>query len=86
MNFLVKLNKAIPQNQSLLVVGLDPNPEMLPSLENREMEKSDKLIDNLQAWLEWVIEETSARVAAYKLNWGFYQALGIELQPEILLQ
>ncbi len=86
MNFLTKLNKAISQNQSLLVVGLDPNPEMLLSLENREMEKSDNLIDNLQAWLEWVIEETSACVAAYKLNWGFSQALGIELQLEILLK
>ncbi len=30
MNFFSKLNSAIAQNQSLLVVGLDPNPEMMP--------------------------------------------------------
>ena len=30
MNFYDKLNGAIAQNQSLLFVGLDPNPEMLP--------------------------------------------------------
>ena len=40
MNFSVKLNRAISQNQSLLVVGLDPNLEMLSSLGNREMENS----------------------------------------------
>ena len=87
MNFLAKLNRAISQNQSLLVVGLDPNPEMLPSLGNREMEKIDNPLDRLQAWLEWVIEETSTRVAAYKLNLGFYQALGmagLELLERIL--
>lgn len=77
MNFSAKLNRAISQNQSLLVVGLAPNPEMLSGLGNREMEKSDNPIDNLQAWLDWVIEETSTRVAAYKLNLGFYQALGV---------
>ncbi len=79
MNFSAKLNRAISQNQSLLVVGLDPNPEMLTSLGNREMEKIDNPKERLQAWLEWMIEETSARVAAYKLNLGFYQALGLGL-------
>ena len=87
MNFLTKLNKAIAQNQSLLVVGLDPNPEILPDLGNRSMANRDNPIDNLQEWLEWVIGETSDRVAAYKLNLGFYQALGVaglELLERIL--
>jgi uridine monophosphate synthetase len=30
MNFYDKLNGAIAQNQSLLFIGLDPHPEMLP--------------------------------------------------------
>ena len=77
MNFYAKLNNTIAQNQSLLVVGLDPNPEILTSLGHQLMAKGDSLIDNLQAWLEWVIAETSDRVAAYKLNLGFYQALGV---------
>ncbi len=31
MNFFQKLNHAISQNQTLLVLGLDANPEMMPS-------------------------------------------------------
>ena len=77
MNCFAKLNKTISQNQSLLVVGLDPNPEMLPRLGNRFILNTDNQIDNLQAWLEWVIEQTRELVAAYKLNLGFYQALGV---------
>ena len=87
MNFFAKLNKAIAQNKSLLVVGLDPNPEMLTRRGNGETDKIDNLIGNLQAWLEWVIEQTSDRVCAYKLNLGFYQALGVsglELLDRIL--
>ena len=30
MSFFAKLNQAIAQNQSVLIVGLDPNPEMMP--------------------------------------------------------
>jgi len=30
MNFFQKLNHAISQNQTLLVLGLDANPEMMP--------------------------------------------------------
>ena len=77
MNFSDKLNKASSQNRSLLVVGLDPNPEILSRLENRAIAQGDSLIDNLEAWLEWVIAQTSECVAAYKLNLGFYQALGV---------
>ena len=29
MNFTNKLNQAITHNNSLLIVGLDPNPEMM---------------------------------------------------------
>ena len=74
MNFFAKLNQASEQNKSLLVVGLDPNPEMMPS---QYRGKTGNLIHDLQTWLEWVIDETSDRVCAYKPNLGFYQALGI---------
>ncbi len=89
MNFFAKLNKAIAQNNSLLVVGLDPNPEMMPSWGEWETERKESinLIDKLQAWLEWAIEETSDRVCAYKPTLGFYQALGVaglELLDRIL--
>ena len=89
MNFFAKLNKAIAQNNSLLVVGLDPNPEMMPSWGEWAIGSKEtiNLTDKLQAWLEWVIEETSDRVCAYKPTLGFYQALGVaglELLDRIL--
>ena len=68
-----KLNSAIATNNSLLIVGLDPNSEMMPSKYVRE----DRLIESIEAWLLWVIEATSDRVCAYKPTLGFYQALGI---------
>ena len=73
MNFADKLNQAIATNNSLLIVGLDPNPEMMPSKYVREA----GLIESIEAWLLWVIESTSDRVCAYKPTLGFYQALGI---------
>ncbi|WP_036484915.1 bifunctional orotidine-5'-phosphate decarboxylase/orotate phosphoribosyltransferase [Myxosarcina sp. GI1] len=75
MNFVDKLNNAIAANNSLLVVGLDPNLEMMP---DRDTEAKKDLIDRLEAWLKWVISETSDRVCAYKPTLGFYQALGVE--------
>lgn len=87
MNFFAKLNQALDHHKSRFVVGLDPNPEMMPSFQNGEIKKSDNLIDNLQSWLEWVIEQTSDRVCAYKPTLGFYQALGVaglELLDRIL--
>lgn len=86
MNFFNKLNKAIAQNQSLLVVGLDPNPEMMPP-ERVFKEDADSSIANLQDWLQWIIQQTSDRVCAYKPTLGFYQALGVaglELLTQIL--
>lgn len=65
MNFFDKLTQAIAYNQSLLVVGLDPNPESMPSN-----------YDNLGDWLQFQINETKDLVCAYKPTLGFYQALG----------
>ncbi|HBE17566.1 MAG TPA: bifunctional orotidine-5'-phosphate decarboxylase/orotate phosphoribosyltransferase [Cyanobacteria bacterium UBA11149] len=76
MNFWDKLNSAIAENQSLLVVGIDPNPEMMPSRYDRQ-ESNRTIIDNLWDWLNFIIEETSDLVCAYKPTFGFYQALGI---------
>ena len=67
-----KLNQAIATYNSLLIVGLDPNPEMMPA-----KYVGESLIESLEAWLLWVIEATSDRVCAYKPTLGFYQALGI---------
>ncbi|MBW4534630.1 MAG: bifunctional orotidine-5'-phosphate decarboxylase/orotate phosphoribosyltransferase [Pleurocapsa minor HA4230-MV1] len=73
MNFTAKLHQAIATNNSLLIVGLDPNPEMMPS----EYFQSQDLLKDLETWLLWVIESTSDRVCAYKPTLGFYEALGM---------
>ena len=75
MNFTDKLNKAIAVNNSLLIVGLDPNPEMMSS--QYLQGEANTLIHRIEAWLLWVIESTCDRVCAYKPTLGFYQALGI---------
>lgn len=86
MSFFSKLEAAINKNESLLIIGLDPNPEMMPNLGKSEG-KTEKLISNLWDWLELVIRETSDFVCAYKPTLGFYQALGIpglELLSQVL--
>jgi uridine monophosphate synthetase len=72
MNFFDKLNRNILQNQSLLFVGLDPNPEMMPG-----RYESEELIAGLEKWLKFIIAETADYVCAYKPTLGFYEALGI---------
>ncbi|MDP5338295.1 MAG: bifunctional orotidine-5'-phosphate decarboxylase/orotate phosphoribosyltransferase [Nodularia sp. (in: cyanobacteria)] len=71
MNFFDKLQGSISQNQSLLFVGLDPNPEMLPA-----HYKSQDVISDLHNWLQFIITETADFVCAYKPTLGFYEALG----------
>lgn len=75
MNFFEKLSQAIAFNDSLLIVGLDPNPEMLPKAFKFE---NQPLIKQLENWLNWVIQETQDHVCAYKPTLGFYEALGQE--------
>lgn len=72
MNFFDKLSKAIAQNQSLLFVGLDPNPEMMPA-----RYVSDDIIRGLWDWLQFIIAETADQACVYKPTLGFYQALGV---------
>jgi orotidine-5'-phosphate decarboxylase len=63
VNFLEKLNSASQRNGSLLCVGLDSDPELMP-------EKISVLKFNRA-----IIEATSDLVCAYKLNFAFYEAL-----------
>lgn len=83
MSFFDKLEAAIVRNNSLLFVGLDPNPELLPA---KYHQGSDTLA-SLEAWLQFVILQTANLVCAYKPTLGFYQALGapgLELLERIL--
>ena len=75
MNFFTKLNLSISRNNSLLVIGLDPNPEMLPQ---SYLGKGKTLSDSLGYWLKSIIEKTSDLVCAYRPTLGLYYALGTE--------
>ena len=75
MHFSDKLEAAVARHASLLVVGLDPNPEMLPSYQGDSQSETDLLLA-LQSWLQTVITQTQDWVCAYKPTLGFYQALG----------
>lgn len=75
MNFYDKLNAAIARNQSLLFVGLDPNPEMMPA--HYYSQKAKSLVSDLGDWLQFQITQTASLVCAYKPTLGFYEALGI---------
>lgn len=72
MDFSSKLANAIGKNQSLLVVALDPNPEMMP-----DQAEERNLMSSLWHWLKKIIDLTADSVCAYKPTLGFYQALGI---------
>jgi len=66
MNFIEKLTNATHKNKSLLCVGLDPDPGLMPA--NISVFEFNKAI----------IEATSDLVCAYKLNLAFYEALDDE--------
>jgi orotidine-5'-phosphate decarboxylase len=69
VNFNEKLTEAMRKNESLLCIGLDPDPELMP-------ERMDALRFNRE-----IIEDTFDLVCAYKLNLAFYEALddGIDI-------
>ncbi len=66
MNFIKKLKNAAQKNSSLLCVGLDPDPELMPD--------GVSVLEFNQA----IIKATSDLVCAYKLNLAFYEVLEIE--------
>ncbi len=74
MSFCEKLSGAIGQNQSLLVLSLNPNPELLPQKCDLKQKQDWNVV--VADWLELAIERTSDLVCAYKVNLGFYLALG----------
>jgi orotidine-5'-phosphate decarboxylase len=66
MGFIEKLAGTARKNKSLVCVGLDPDPALMPP--------DVKLLDFNRA----IIEATADLVCAYKPNLAFYEALGSE--------
>ncbi|MEB3201418.1 MAG: bifunctional orotidine-5'-phosphate decarboxylase/orotate phosphoribosyltransferase [Synechococcus sp.] len=85
MGFFVQLTDAIADRQSLLVTGLDPNPEMLQSWAARRGLAGRSFLSQARHWIKAVIEATAPHVCAYKPSLGFYQALG-PVGLELLLE
>src|SRR6185295_10290741 len=71
MSFVEKLLAAGRRNKSLLCVGLDPDPALVPV----------QLLES-PGWIErfnlGIIEATADLVCAYKPNLAFYEALGLD--------
>jgi uridine monophosphate synthetase len=76
LGFFIQLTDAIADHQSLLVTGLDPNPEMLQSWAMRRGMAGRSFLSQARHWIKAVIEATAPHVCAYKPSLGFYQALG----------
>jgi uridine monophosphate synthetase len=86
MGFFLQLTDAIASRDSLLVAGLDPNPEMLQSWALRRGMGGRSFLSQARHWIKAVIEATAPHVCAYKPSLGFYQALGstgLELLREV---
>ncbi|MDD5126606.1 MAG: orotidine-5'-phosphate decarboxylase [Dehalococcoidales bacterium] len=65
MNFIAKLADAARNNKSLVCVGLDPDPRLMPpGVELAEFNRT-------------IIDATADLVCAYKPNLAFYEALGV---------
>ncbi len=74
MNFIEKLQNATSRNQSLVCVGLDTDPKLIP----------DKM--GIYEFNKAIIEATSDIVCAYKPNLAFYEAVdgGLEALKQTL--
>ena len=69
MDFNTKLQNLMQANNSLLCIGLDPDPDKLPTTLGGS---ADPLFDFNQA----IVDATADLVCAYKPNSAFYEALG----------
>ncbi|MGB3291400.1 MAG: bifunctional orotidine-5'-phosphate decarboxylase/orotate phosphoribosyltransferase [Phormidesmis sp.] len=87
MTFFDKLSRAIDENQSLLYVSLDPNPEVWSECYEQRLASPGACasqadlcdrppLQELKSWLQWLIGSTADLVCAYKLNPEFYWLLG----------
>lgn len=71
MAFFDKLEQLARKNHSLLCVGLDPRPAMIP-------ERLRGRPDPIFAFNRFIIDQTRDLVCAYKPNYAFYEALGVQ--------
>lgn len=66
-----RLTSAVRKNNTLLCVGLDPDPNLMPAIDVAFFNRA-------------IIDATSDLVCAYKPNMAFYEALGLEGHDALL--
>jgi uridine monophosphate synthetase len=76
MNFFEKLDAAVTRNQSLLCIGLDPDPARIPARYLTADESIEGTIEAIFSWNRAIIEQTVDLACVYKPNIAFYEALG----------
>ena len=72
MGFSERLRTAQRKTQSVLCVGLDPDPERMP----RHLVHSTNQADAVMCFNEAIIRATAPYACAYKLNFAFFEMLG----------
>lgn len=73
MTFTEKLKRAVSTSSSVLCVGLDPNPELIPRSFREQFPDPHDLI---REFCSRVIESTKESACAFKPNTAFFEALG----------
>ena len=63
--FQEKLKNAVVKNESMLCIGLDPDPKLMP-------------IEDIVEFNMAIIDATSDLVCSYKPNLAFYEAMGLK--------
>ena len=71
-NFNTKLRQIQTDKNSVLCVGLDPDPQRLP----KHLMERHTLAEAVVAFNAAIIEATADVACAYKLNFAFFEALG----------
>jgi len=71
MNFCEKLENRVKRTGSLLCIGLDPDPDLIPEPFGTESE-------GIFLFLREVIEATAFYASAMKPNLSYFEALGVE--------
>lgn len=73
MTYQKKLFNAISKSASVLCAGIDPVPEAMPA----EIRKPGASIhETVLSYCRCIMEQTCSRVAAYKINLAYFEALG----------
>ena len=73
--FIQRLEQAQQQNNSLVCVGLDPNPEKIAAMGVE-----------LSSWLEQIVDATAAHVCAYKPQIAYFAAMQAEHELTEIIQ